>query len=114
MADGTVGFPNELRHDVQVANRSEELGNIAEFLVDVHLLQVSLRQPFGVASVLILGSVEQNIAPTSYPFPLNDGSSKIVLRKAKFVDPGVGNFFIPDGHADDKLRVTASSQAADA
>src|SRR5262249_25256025 len=110
---GTACIQNvadHLRDEVQVAYRRKELGQLAEFLVDACLFQVSLRQPERGFTVLAIGPLQEFLSFLSNPLLLDGRQSDPVLSKAQLVFPASRLLIIADPDLKGDVRVLTGRQ----
>lgn len=85
--DVAIRFPNELRDEMKIPDRSEKLRQFAEFTVYVDLFNIGLVQSCGVLSIFVIRSVQDRRARQAYDFLFQDGALSIVLAEADLVSP---------------------------
>src|SRR6185295_10135580 len=78
---------DELRNEMEIADLGEELGDLAELLVRVDLLQVRLRQSIRVRPVGIVRTLEEGVIPSPDLLSLDDGYSLGVLPEFEPISP---------------------------
>lgn len=71
-----------------IPDGSEQVRNGAKFLVDIHLLQVSLRQAFRIITVGIIRTDEQFLTAPNDTFVLYLRPLLVVVTKRQLVLPG--------------------------
>jgi hypothetical protein len=81
-----VRFPDQLGNEVQVAYGDKKRGNFTERLIDIDLLQVGLRQSFGVAPVIRRGAVEDDLSVAPDLF-LAQVQAALLLVESHLVGP---------------------------
>ena len=86
-ADRPIGFPNELRNQVQVADGTEEHGQLTEPLIDVDLLEVGLGEPLRIRGILPVGPLDQCFPVTTHPLGSDARAPLLVLMERNLVLP---------------------------
>jgi len=109
VVDGAVRFANELRDEMQVAGRGEELGNRPELPVGVDLLQGSLGQSSNVLVILLVGSRQDHLpgAPDSLLCDLG----VLLSSKDQSIPPLLGLVVVSYRHVDRQVGGSPRRQA---
>jgi hypothetical protein len=89
------------------------IGDGAEVLVDVDLLQVGLGQPFVIGEVLIIGPLEQDRSAIRHTLSVDDRSLAVVLGEVQFISPGRRRIFVADLDLDVDIRDPPGGQATE-
>src|SRR3712207_6734826 len=74
-----IGLPHQLRDDMHVANRREEIRDVSERPINVHLLKVSLTKTFCIQLIILIRTFQQHVTAMTYNLTSNLWASLIIL-----------------------------------
>ena len=110
--DRTVRLPHELGHDVQVPDGLEEGRHLAKRLVDIHLLEVCLRQALLVLAILLVGAIENRNSFMEDNLPPDNRALGVILIESQLVFPFGRLRICTDSDPESQLRASARGKRA--
>ena len=109
--DRPIGVPDELGHDVQIADAREEGRQLSKLRVHVDLFEVGLREPRGIGRILFLRAVQRGLVAASNTLRTDERPTLAVLVERQLVHPRLRA--VLDRDADRDVRLAPGREAAD-
>ena len=105
-----IGFSYQLRDDVRITHRTQEVSNDSELPIRVDLLEKRLTQACRVVFIIGIWSTEPLLASLAHDLLLEIWASLVVLREANLVLPRTRMLIGSEGDAEPHIGIPASGE----
>ncbi len=110
---GSVGLAYQLRHYVEVANRTKEIGEVPVVTIHIDLFEIRLREARRVVHVVAVGPSDELHSLMGHALVRHPGNLPVVLAKGELIFPYRCLARDSHCHQDLDLWISASRERSD-